>query len=94
MQPTSTYNVSLDRSFYSASAPFCYIQIHAEMAEESQVERSSFYIHLCTYTYDGLFLILSLYSLILLIFYYTLIGGDNLTLELIYGHSFTRRLDF
>ena len=39
----------IKRSFHSASAQFCCIKIHVEMAEISQ--RSRFYIHWCSSLY-------------------------------------------
>ena len=36
--PTNMYYMSLERSFYSASARFCCIEIHGEAAEKLQVK--------------------------------------------------------
>ena len=38
MLPITIYYISLKRSFYSASAHFCCIKIHEEMAKKSQVK--------------------------------------------------------
>ena len=38
MEPTNAYYISLGMYLYSVPAHFCYIKIHAEMAEKSQVK--------------------------------------------------------
>ena len=54
------YYISLERSFYSTSARFCFIKIHAEMAEKSRVNDKCFHIDLCLCIYEISFHIFSL----------------------------------
>ena len=45
MLPIDMYNISLERSFYSASDRVSCIKIHAEMKALLQVKVLTFYIH-------------------------------------------------
>ena len=64
--PIDMYNISLERSFYSASDRVSCIKIHAEMKALLQVKVSTFYIHWCLW-----FLTAYSHSLIKYSYYFT-----------------------
>ena len=66
MLPIDMYNISLERSFYSASDRVSCIKIHAEMKALLQVKVLSFYIHWCVW-----FLTAYSHSLIKYSYYFT-----------------------
>ena len=60
MCPTNMYHISLERSFYSASAHVCCIKIHVEIKKLLQVNNWSFYIQKIVCAFWQPFHILSL----------------------------------
>ena len=66
MLPRDMYNISLERSFYSASDCVSCIKIHAEIKALLQVKVLSFYIHWCLW-----FLTACSHSLIEYSYYFT-----------------------